>query len=50
LTLPTEIVARLDALTAPPEIYPHWHWRNAADRAADEALGQARPINPTLDA
>ncbi len=39
VTLPPEIVARLDALTAPPEIYPHWHWRNAADRAAEEALG-----------
>lgn len=39
LTLPPEIVARLDAMTAPPELYPHWHWRNAADRAGDEALG-----------
>lgn len=39
LALPPEVVARLDALTAPAEIYPHWHWRNAADRAAEEALG-----------
>jgi aryl-alcohol dehydrogenase-like predicted oxidoreductase len=39
LALPPEIIERLDAITAPPELYPHWHWRNAADRAADEALG-----------
>jgi aryl-alcohol dehydrogenase-like predicted oxidoreductase len=40
LVLPPEVVARLDAITTPPELYPHWHWRNAADRAGDEALGQ----------
>jgi len=39
LILPAGIVARLDALTAPPELYPHWHWRNAADHALTEALG-----------
>jgi len=38
LALPAEVIARLDAMTAPPELYPHWHWRNAADRAGDEAL------------
>jgi aryl-alcohol dehydrogenase-like predicted oxidoreductase len=38
LALPAEIVARLDALTAPPELYPHWHWRNSGDRTAEEVL------------
>ncbi|MBC2664213.1 aldo/keto reductase [Novosphingobium flavum] len=39
LVLPAEVVQQLDELTSPPEIYPHWHWRNAADRVALDALG-----------
>ena len=39
LTLDGATLARLDALTAPAELYPHWHWRKAADRIIDEALG-----------
>jgi aryl-alcohol dehydrogenase-like predicted oxidoreductase len=42
LVLPPELAARLDAMTAPAELYPHWHWRKAADSAIDEALGQPR--------
>jgi len=42
LVLPPETLARLDALTAPAELYPHWHWRNAADRIVDEAIGKGR--------
>ncbi|MBB4839935.1 aryl-alcohol dehydrogenase-like predicted oxidoreductase [Sphingomonas kyeonggiensis] len=38
LVLPDDVVARLDALTAPVEIYPHWHWRNAADGPLEAAL------------
>jgi len=38
LVLPDDVVARLDALTAPAELYPHWHWRNAADGPLEAAL------------
>lgn len=38
LVLPEAVVAKLDALTAPAELYPHWHWRNAADGPLEAAL------------
>lgn len=38
LILPPEVFARLEALTAPAELYPHWHWRNAADPVIEQAL------------
>jgi len=34
------MLARLDALTAPAELYPHWHWRNAADPVTEAAIGK----------
>lgn len=38
LILAPEVLARLDALTAPAELYPHWHWRRAADHIIETAL------------
>ncbi|MGF7171717.1 aryl-alcohol dehydrogenase-like predicted oxidoreductase [Sphingobium xanthum] len=38
LILPPEVFARLEALTAPAELYPHWHWRNTADPVIKQAL------------
>jgi aryl-alcohol dehydrogenase-like predicted oxidoreductase len=38
LILPPEVFARLEALTAPAELYPHWHWRNTADPVIEQAL------------
>ncbi|GAA4005986.1 aldo/keto reductase [Sphingomonas humi] len=45
LQLPAQIIERLDALTAPPELYPHWHWRRAADRVVAEALRSEEPVS-----
>lgn len=41
LVLGADTLARLDALTAPAEIYPHWHWRKAADSVVEMALGKS---------
>lgn len=38
LDLGTDAIARLDALTTPPEIYPHWHWRGFGDQVTRDAL------------
>jgi aryl-alcohol dehydrogenase-like predicted oxidoreductase len=40
VSLDAERLARLDALTAPAELYPHWHWRGAADRVIEAAVGK----------
>lgn len=38
LDLGADAIARLDALTTPVELYPHWHWRLVSDRLLQEVL------------
>ena len=46
VSLDAGTVERLDALTAPTEVYPHWHWRQFGDATAREALA-SRPGGAT---
>jgi len=38
VSLDSAMMDRLDALTRPIELYPHWHWRQFADAATRDAL------------
>ena len=41
VTLDAATIERLDMLTTPVELYPHWHWRQFGDAATRDALAPA---------
>ncbi|WP_394998625.1 aldo/keto reductase [Sphingomonas sp.] len=49
IRLDGETIARLDALTTPAELYPHWHWRQFGDRAARAALADGYPTKAGIE-